>query len=123
MLGVFSAGSMVSGSAMLPDIMEYDRRQSGVNQEGLYAAAFSVVEKVANTIGPMFVGTMLGLTGFISSKEGIYPDQPESAVFAIRMTVSAIPFALTVLAAWLMSYYDIEENIRGPALSPGAPAE
>ena len=110
LLGIFSAGSMVSGSAMLPDIMEFDRQRTGVNQEGLYAAAFSVVEKVANTIGPMFVGTLLGLTGFIASSGGVHPDQPDSAIFAIRMTVSVVPFMLTVVAATLMQNYDIEPS-------------
>ena len=123
LLGVFSAGSMVSGSAMLPDIMEYDRQRTGINQEGLYAAAFSVVEKVANTIGPMFVGTVLGLTGFISSRKGVYPEQPESAILAIRMTVSVVPFALTVVAAWLISQYDIGESQESTVLSRDAAAE
>lgn len=110
LLGVFSAGSQVSASAMLPDIMEYDRQRTGVSQEGLYAAAFSVVEKVANTIGPVVVGTMLGLTGFIASKGGVRPDQPAAAITAIQLTVSVIPFGLTVLAAWCISKYDLQLN-------------
>ena len=94
LLGVFSAGSMISGSAMLPDIMEYDRNRSGINQEGLYAAAFSLVEKIANAIGPIIVGSLLGLTGFIAATKGVFPDQPEAAITAIRAGVSAIPCAL-----------------------------
>ncbi len=110
MLGVFSAGSQVSASAMLPDIMEYDRRRTGVSQEGMYAAAFSVVEKIANTIGPVVVGSMLGLTGFIASKGDIRPDQPAGAIVAIQLCVSAIPFALTLAAAWCISRYDLEAD-------------
>ncbi len=111
-LGVFSAGSMVSASAMLPDIMEYDRRRSGINQEGLYAAAFSLVEKVANTIGPMFVGVLLGLTGFISARDGVMPEQPEGAILAIRLCVSILPCILACTAAWLIRFYDLSD---GPA--------
>ena len=107
LLGVFSAGSQVSASAMLPDIMEHDRQRTGVSQEGLYAAAFSIVEKVANTIGPVLVGTLLGLTGFIASKGGVRPDQPAAAITAIQLTVSVIPFGLTVIAAWCISKYDL----------------
>jgi len=120
MLGIFSAGSMVSASAMLPDIMEYDRRRTGVNQEGLYAAAFSVVEKIANTIGPMFVGTLLGLTGFISSRDGVMPEQPDSAITVIRMCVSVVPFLLAVMAAWLIRFYDLSDvrDDAGHADSP-----
>ena len=107
-LGIFSAGAIVSGAAMLPDIMEYDRRQTGVNQEGLYAAAFSVVEKVANTIGPMIVGFALGLTGFISGRDEGMPDQPETAIMAIRICVSVVPCLLAAMAAVLMQFYRIE---------------
>jgi GPH family glycoside/pentoside/hexuronide:cation symporter len=110
LLGVFSAGSQVSASAMLPDIMEYDRRRSGVNQEGLYAAAFSMVEKIANTIGPVLVGSLLGLTGFIASKGGVRPEQPAAAITAIQMAVSVIPFGLTIIAAWCISRYDLADE-------------
>jgi GPH family glycoside/pentoside/hexuronide:cation symporter len=107
LLGIFSAGSQVSASAMLPDIMEYDRLRTGVRQEGLYAAAFSVVEKIANTIGPVFVGTLLALTGFISGRGGERPEQPEAAIIAIQLAVSVVPFLLTVVAAWCISKYDL----------------
>ena len=56
------------------------------------------------------MGIMLGLTGFISAKNGKMVDQPEAVVFAIKMAVSVIPFLLSILAAWLISYYDIEDE-------------
>jgi GPH family glycoside/pentoside/hexuronide:cation symporter len=114
-LGIFSAGSIVSASAMLPDIMAWDRERSGVHQEGLYAAAFSVVEKVANTIGPVLVGGLLGLTGFVSSRDGAMPEQPENVIFAIRMCVSIIPFLLAVAAAFLIRNYRLDSFTVEPA--------
>jgi len=107
LLGIFSAGAMVSGSAMLPDIMEYDRQRTGVNQEGLYAAAFSVIEKVANAVGPMFVGVLLGATGFVAARDGLLPEQPQTAIEAIRLAVSVVPFLLAVLAAFIMRSYSV----------------
>jgi GPH family glycoside/pentoside/hexuronide:cation symporter len=106
MLGIFSAGGMVSASAILPDIMEYDRRTTGISQEGLYAAAFSVVEKIANTIGPIIVGLALGLTGFISGQDGALPEQPPGVIFAIRMCVSVVPCFLAIMAAAFMRFYE-----------------
>jgi GPH family glycoside/pentoside/hexuronide:cation symporter len=110
-LGVFSAGSLVSGAAMLPDIMEYDRRITGLNQEGLYAAAFSVVEKTANTLGPMLTGMLLGLTGFVATKGGESAAQPESAITAIRLGVSVVPFALAMMAAWTIRNYKLDAEV------------
>jgi GPH family glycoside/pentoside/hexuronide:cation symporter len=86
--------------------MEYDRRTTGINQEGLYAAAFSAVEKIANTIGPIIVGFALGLTGFISGQDGALPDQPPGVIFAIRMCVSVVPCCLAIMAASFMRFYD-----------------
>jgi Na+/melibiose symporter-like transporter len=107
-LGIFSAGSLVSGAAMLPDIMEYDRRATGINQEGLYAAAFSMVEKFANTLGPMLTGTLLGLTGFIATKSGETAAQPQAAITAIHLGVSVVPCVLALAAAWTIRHYDLD---------------
>lgn len=114
-LGIFSAGSQVAGAAMLPDIMEYDRRRTGISQEGLYAAAFSVVEKLANTLGPMLTGTLLGLTGFIASREGAVAAQPQAAITAIHLGVSVVPCLLALLAARTMRSYELDER-SGAAL-------
>ena len=115
MLGVFSAGSMVSGFAMLPDIMEFDRQQTGVNQEGLYAAAFNLVEKLSNTIEPVILGALLGLTGFISGTPGEDIAQPKSAITAIRAGVSIVPFLLALAAAVLIRGYDIDARAQKPS--------
>lgn len=120
LLGVFSAGSMVSASAMLPDIMHYDREQTGINQEGLYAAAFSLVEKLANTIGPILLGTLLGLTGFVSTQGGELVAQPESAILAIKAGVSIVPFALACAGAWLIRSYTLDASKLGSeTVTPG----
>jgi GPH family glycoside/pentoside/hexuronide:cation symporter len=109
LLGVFSAGGLVSGSAMLPDMMEYDRHRSGVSQEGLYAATFSLIEKIAYTAGPAMLGLLLGAAGFISVEKGQFVDQPDSAVTAIRVAVSIIPAVLSIIGGLLIGFYDLDE--------------
>lgn len=109
LLGIFSAGGLVSGSAMLPDMMEYDRHRSGVSQEGLYAATFSLIEKIAYTAGPALLGLLLGASGFISVEKGQFVDQPESAITAIRAAVSLIPAILSIMGGLLIGFYDLDE--------------
>jgi Na+/melibiose symporter-like transporter len=58
---------------------------------------------------------LLGLTGFISSREGAMPEQPENAIFAIRMCVSIVPFLLAVAAAFLIRFYRLDSVTTEPA--------
>jgi len=109
LMGIFSAGGLVAGSAMLPDIMEYDRHRSGVNQEGLYAATFSLIEKIAYTAGPAMLGLLLSAGGFISVQKGQFVDQPDSAITAIRVAVSIIPAVLSIIGGLLIGFYDLDE--------------
>jgi GPH family glycoside/pentoside/hexuronide:cation symporter len=109
LMGIFSAGGLVAGSAMLPDMMEYDRLRSGVNQEGLYAATFSLIEKIAYTAGPAMLGLLLSAGGFISVQKGQFVDQPDSAITAIRVAVSIIPAVLSIIGGLLIGFYDLDE--------------
>ncbi|MBL8643708.1 MAG: MFS transporter [Rhodospirillaceae bacterium] len=116
LVGVFSAGSMTSGTAMLPDIMELDRRKSGVGQEGLYAAAYTLVENVGSAIGPVILGVTLSLTGFISTKGGGLVEQPPGALMALTICVSLVPAGFSIIAALLMRGYTVERELS--ALKP-----
>ena len=111
-LGIFSAGSIVAGAAMLPDLMEDDRRRTGIHQEGLYAAVFSMVEKAANTLGPVLSGALLGATGFVATRGGAIAAQPDLALLAIRLGVSVVPCGLALIAAWLIGGYDLGARAR-----------
>lgn len=90
-VGALSAGGMTAGTSMLPDMMELDRRTTGVRQEGLYAAAYTLVENVGSTVGPVLVGFALGMTGFISTKGDGIAAQPAPALMAITLCVSVVP--------------------------------
>jgi GPH family glycoside/pentoside/hexuronide:cation symporter len=109
LMGIFSAGGLIAGSAMLPDMMEYDRHKSGVSQEGLYAATFSLIEKIAYTAGPAMLGILLGVSGFIAVEKGQFVDQPESAIIAIRAAVSFIPAVLSIIGGLVIGFYDLDE--------------
>ena len=61
----------------------------------------------------MFVGVLLGLTGFISARDGVMPEQPEGVIFAIRLCVSIVPCMLACTAAWLIRFYDLSDGSTG----------
>jgi Na+/melibiose symporter-like transporter len=80
-----------------------------VSQEGLYAATFSLIEKIAYTAGPAMLGPLLGASGFISVERGQFVDQPDSAMTTIRVAVSIIPAVLSIAGALLIGFYDLDE--------------
>jgi GPH family glycoside/pentoside/hexuronide:cation symporter len=120
LVGALSAGSMTAGTSMLPDMMELDRRTTGVRQEGLYAAAYTLVENVGSTIGPVLVGFALGFTGFISSTGAATVAQPPAALLAISLCVSVVPAVFMSAAALLMRGYTVDDELRRLA-APSSP--
>lgn len=111
-VGLLSAGSMTAGTAMLPDLMELDRRTTGVRQEGLYAGAYTLVENVGSTIGPVIVGAALGMAGFVATTGGATVSQPQSALTAIIICVSVVPALFMIVAAVLMRGYTVDNDLR-----------
>lgn len=119
-VGILSAGSMTAGTAMLPDLMELDRRTTGVRQEGLYAGAYTLVENVGSTIGPVIVGAVLGLAGFVATTGGAAAVQPQSAMTAITLCVSVVPGLFMIVAALLMRGYTVDNDLRAVAAKVAA---
>ena len=120
LIGALSAGSMTAGTSMLPDMMELDRKTTGVRQEGLYAAAYTLVENVGSTIGPVLIGFALGATGFISTKGAVVVSQPEATKTAIVLCVSVVPAFFMAVAALLMRGYTVDAALRGVAAPAAA---
>ncbi len=122
-LGAFTCGILMMGFAILPDTMDYDRRRTGINREGVYAGIYSTMEKLASAIGPFLFGNFLGLMGFISSKAGETVEQPESAIMAIVLGVAVFPSLFSLSAAAALWFYDLTEDklkaAQPPATLPG----
>ena len=51
-LGIFAAGILVMGPALLPDAVEYDYLKTGMRREGTLSSFYSTVEKLAFAVGP-----------------------------------------------------------------------
>ncbi len=109
MFGISAGGMMLAGNAMLPDTMDYDSKRTGLRREGIFAGLYSTMEKFAAAAGTALLGLILGVMGFIESKEGVI-DQPDSAILAIYLCNSVFPVILTGLACFILRYYDLSES-------------
>ncbi len=116
--GVGSGGMLLMGTSMLPDVMDYDRRRTGMRREGLFSSFYAIVEKFAYAIGPALIGLYLGWAGYVSTRQGRLVDQPHSAVTALYAGVAVIPIILAAISIGLLLFYDLDEaklRATGPA--------
>ena len=105
--GIGQGGVLLIIQIMLPDTIEYDRNRTGLHREGIYAALFTMVEKGMSGLGTAFLGAFLGMMGYVASTKGIAADQPESAIFALRLAVAVFPASALVIAMLLSLRYDL----------------
>ena len=110
LLGAAVSGVLVAGFASLPDTIDYDRRRTGINREGVYAGLYSTMEKMAAAFGPLIFGAYLSSAGFLSSQGGEVVAQPDAAVSAIYIGMAVIPAIASLLSAALLSFYDLSEE-------------
>ena len=110
LLGVFAAGILVMGPALLPDAVEYDYLKTGMRREGTLSSFYSTVEKLAFAVGPALALYFLSWFGYQAGTEGMQIEQPQSAIIAIYIGAGLTPAALNALSLVFLFKYDLSEN-------------
>ena len=75
------------GQSMLPDVIEYDFRRTGLRREGIFSGLYSVVEKVASTLAPSILLLTYAWFGFNAKA----PTQTEATIDGIRYAAAFLP--------------------------------
>ncbi len=96
LLAASNGGMLLMGQSLLPDVMEYDYRRTGLRREGLYAGLYSFIEKLAFATAPLMLGILLGQMGFVQGLPRS-AQQPESALLAITIAIAAVPAVTNIL--------------------------
>ncbi len=115
--GLFTGGVLLMGQSILPDAIDWDCRRSGVRREGLYAGAYSLVEKSSMALGPLLVGLILSAVGFDpqAAKAGIV--QTDVAVTGVYLGAAVLPALLYALSCVPLLFYRLDERkLAGEAL-------
>jgi len=89
--------------ASIPDVIEVDEYTNGHRREGAYYGIVSFMYKMASGFSIFFVGIILQLFGYRESYGAQVVVQPESALLAVRLTISIIP-ALIFIASVFYGY-------------------
>lgn len=108
--GVFAAGVLVMGPALLPDAVEYDYLRTGMRREATLSAFYATMEKLAFAIGPALTLFFLGWFGFQAGTEGMQVEQPQSAITAIYIGAGLMPALLYGLSLIFLFKYDLSED-------------
>lgn len=103
-IGVANGGFVLLALSMMTDTVDYQRRATGVANEGVFSGVFSALEKFAFAIGPFIAGFVMSAFGFAESHGGPVA-QSDTAVFGIVLLYSAIPAAMQLLALGAFSRY------------------
>ncbi|MCA9873210.1 MAG: MFS transporter [Ardenticatenaceae bacterium] len=113
LFGVGLAGLLMLTDLLIADLVDADELVTGARREGLYFGMNGFVIRFAFTIQGIITGTVLTLSHYVSPSAGVlYPEQPATAVFGIRLMISGIPAASLLAAYFILGKY----RLHGDAL-------
>lgn len=92
--GVFIGGLLLMGQSLLPDTISVDHVRTGLRREGVFAGAYSFVEKASSALGPMAVGFIFQVMGFAT--HGAAGGDPRAVYLAVGVLTPAA-YALSIL--------------------------
>lgn len=91
--------------SMIPDVTDLDELQSGQRREGIFYAFMVLLQKMGLALGLFLVGLSLEWAGFVESVPGqAPPQQPESALLAIRIAIAPLPM-VSLMGGLILAYF------------------
>lgn len=100
--GVGFSAQWVFPWSMLPDVIEYDQKETGERREGTYYGIWALLNKITNALGVSVSGWALDLFGYVP---GI--PQTDQALLGIRLFFSLIPSVILIFSLPLLVWYPI----------------
>ncbi len=100
--------------SMIPDVIDLDELQTEQRREGIFYGFMVLLQKFGLAFGLFLVSRSLELSGF---KEAVLgqaqlPVQPDSALLAIRFSVSLLPVICLVCSLILTYFYPITREMH-----------
>ncbi|MFN7173170.1 MAG: MFS transporter [Thermaurantiacus tibetensis] len=117
--GVLTGGVLLMGQSLLPDAIDWDCRRSGIRREGLYAGAYSLVEKASMALGPLLVGLILSGFGFDPQAARAGVAQGEVAIAGVYLGAALLPALLYAASTVPLLFYRIDEAALEAAAKEG----
>jgi len=107
---VFSGFSQSAGTmlvrAMMADVVDEDTAKTGGQRSGLFFGLMLTTSKIGIAVGPLAYA-VLDIFGFKAALGG---DNTPTAMTALVVLFTALPFTLNMLAAWWVRDYPLDER-------------
>ena len=122
--GIGVSATHVLTWAMIPDAVEVDELESGARHEGMFYALVTLFRKVASSIAIPMTALILGWNGYVANSS----QQPEAAVWAIRILIGPVASAFLLAGILFARFYPLSRNVHAEtrekiALRREAPAD
>ncbi len=103
--------------SMMPDVIEIDELKTGQRREGIFYAFMVLLQKFGLALGLFLVGIALQWSGFKQTIAGLaVPEQPASALLAIRFAVGPLPTLCLIASLILAYFYPITREVHAEIL-------
>ena len=91
--------------AMLPDVVEYDEKETGERREGIYYGLWSMATKISGALGLLVSGWALTLFGYVPKVA-----QTGRALLGIRLFFGIVPALVLILMLPLLIWFPITKK-------------
>ena len=107
--GVGISGPLVLTNVLFAQVADEDETISGVRREAMFFGTNALITKPAQSLAIAAAAILLQLSGFIpAGKEGIVLDQPESAIFMMKIVVGFLPGVALLIGALILQFYPLK---------------
>ncbi len=100
--GASAGGFLMVTLGVFSNTMAADAAETGKNREGVYSGLWLAIEKLAFALGALVVGVVIGLFGFVASRDGAATPQTATAILGIAITYSGINMLIYLASIWAM---------------------
>lgn len=101
LIGVLPVSSLLMLYVL--ECMEYGRKKSNINIDGVTNAISGFATKVGSALGSAIMGFMMGASGYIS--DPLAASQPDSAIAMIRFMFATLPVIFAVITLGIAFLY------------------
>jgi len=104
------AGGAYLNDVFVSDIIDYDEFITGQRNEGLYTVFSTFIPKIVSIFAQSIPLTILGIIGFVSSKNGENMEQPRLIAEFVKFYFIGVPIILAILSFYYKLNYPIEDE-------------